>query len=132
MERLNQLAHAKTVLGREQAAGKAQPKAVAECVEFLWLLSDRFAGHSPDAAVWLAVAFLDSLRSSFNQVSLDSSARSHSIFKEVTSMPSNSDTLRADRAERAILLIRVLVGWVFLSEEFRNFCFQKRWEWAVS
>ena len=39
LERLDELAHAKTVLGREQAAGKAQPETVAEPVEEIFALA---------------------------------------------------------------------------------------------
>jgi len=46
-------------------------------------------------------------------------------------MTSNTDVIWANRAAKAILLIRILVGWVFLSEAFRNFLFQNPWESAV-
>jgi uncharacterized membrane protein YphA (DoxX/SURF4 family) len=38
-------------------------------------------------------------------------------------MPSHCNTLWADRAKKAILLIRVLVGWVFLSEGIQKSLF---------
>jgi putative oxidoreductase len=36
-------------------------------------------------------------------------------------MPVNADASWADRATKAVLLIRVLVGWVFLSEGIQKF-----------
>ena len=36
-------------------------------------------------------------------------------------MPGNTDTNWASRAAKAVLLIRVLVGWVFLSEGIQKF-----------
>jgi len=38
-------------------------------------------------------------------------------------MASNTDATWANRAEKAILLIRILVGWVFLSEGIQKFLF---------
>ena len=38
-------------------------------------------------------------------------------------MPVSVDASRADRAAKAVLLIRVLVGWVFLSEGIPKFLF---------
>jgi putative oxidoreductase len=38
-------------------------------------------------------------------------------------MSSNADTTWANRVSKAILLIRVLVGWVFLSEGIQKFLF---------
>ena len=38
-------------------------------------------------------------------------------------MASNTDATWANRATRAILLIRILVGWVFLSEGIQKFLF---------
>ena len=38
-------------------------------------------------------------------------------------MPLNSDGTWADRVAKAILLIRILVGWVFLSEGIQKFLF---------
>jgi putative oxidoreductase len=38
-------------------------------------------------------------------------------------MPVNADASWADRAAKAVLLIRVLVGWVFLSEGIQKFLF---------
>ena len=38
-------------------------------------------------------------------------------------MPGNTDTNWASRAAKAVLLIRVLVGWVFLSEGIQKFLF---------
>ena len=38
-------------------------------------------------------------------------------------MTSNSDVVWANRAANAILLIRILVGWVFLSEGIQKFLF---------
>jgi putative oxidoreductase len=38
-------------------------------------------------------------------------------------MPVNADARWADRAAKAVLLIRVLVGWVFLSEGIQKFLF---------
>jgi putative oxidoreductase len=38
-------------------------------------------------------------------------------------MPSNTDTAWASRLAQAILLIRILVGWVFLSEGIQKFLF---------
>jgi putative oxidoreductase len=38
-------------------------------------------------------------------------------------MTSNNDTIWVNRAKNAILLIRVLVGWVFLSEGIQKFLF---------
>ena len=38
-------------------------------------------------------------------------------------MPVNADASWADRATKAVLLIRVLVGWVFLSEGIQKFLF---------
>jgi putative oxidoreductase len=38
-------------------------------------------------------------------------------------MTSNTDVIWANRAAKAILLIRVLVGWVFLSEGIQKFLF---------
>ncbi len=39
------------------------------------------------------------------------------------SMPVNAEATWADRAAKAILLIRILVGWVFLSEGIQKFLF---------
>lgn len=36
-------------------------------------------------------------------------------------MPMNADSGGADRAAKAVLLIRILVGWVFLSEGIQKF-----------
>jgi putative oxidoreductase len=38
-------------------------------------------------------------------------------------MPAKTETIWADRAARAVLLIRILVGWVFLSEGIQKFLF---------
>src|SRR6266478_4650577 len=38
-------------------------------------------------------------------------------------MTVNIDSTRADRTSKAILLIRILVGWVFLSEGVQKFLF---------
>lgn len=38
-------------------------------------------------------------------------------------MAVNAETTRADRTAKAIVLIRVLVGWVFLSEGIQKFLF---------
>src|SRR5882762_11758022 len=38
-------------------------------------------------------------------------------------MTTNPDAVRANRAPKAILLIRILVGWVFLSEGIQKFLF---------
>ena len=38
-------------------------------------------------------------------------------------MPVNANTSWVDRASKAVLLIRVLVGWVFLSEGIQKFLF---------
>ncbi len=38
-------------------------------------------------------------------------------------MTSNTDVIWANRATKAILLIRILVGWVFLSEGIQKFVF---------
>ena len=38
-------------------------------------------------------------------------------------MTSNTDAIWANRATKAILLIRILVGWVFLSEGIQKFLF---------
>jgi uncharacterized membrane protein YphA (DoxX/SURF4 family) len=38
-------------------------------------------------------------------------------------MSLNADATRADRAVKAVLLIRILVGWVFLSEGIQKFLF---------
>jgi uncharacterized membrane protein YphA (DoxX/SURF4 family) len=38
-------------------------------------------------------------------------------------MPWNTDVTWANRVARAILLIRILVGWVFLSEGIQKFLF---------
>jgi putative oxidoreductase len=38
-------------------------------------------------------------------------------------MAENIDSVRADRTAKAILLIRILVGWVFLSEGIQKFLF---------
>lgn len=38
-------------------------------------------------------------------------------------MTSNTDVIWANRAAKAILLIRILVGWVFLSEGIQKFLF---------
>jgi putative oxidoreductase len=38
-------------------------------------------------------------------------------------MPVNANTSWADRAAKAVLLIRVLVAWVFLSEGTQKFLF---------
>lgn len=38
-------------------------------------------------------------------------------------MPVNAEATWADRAAKAILLIRILVGWVFLSEGIQKFLF---------
>src|SRR3984885_7293214 len=38
-------------------------------------------------------------------------------------MPAKTETIWADHAARAILLIRILVGWVFLSEGIQKFLF---------
>jgi putative oxidoreductase len=38
-------------------------------------------------------------------------------------MAVNADAIWADRAAKAVLLIRVLVGWVFLSEGIQKFLF---------
>ena len=38
-------------------------------------------------------------------------------------MPVNADASWADRAAKAILLIRILVGWDFLSEGIQKFLF---------
>ena len=40
-------------------------------------------------------------------------------------MVPNTRVTWASRAAKAILLIRILVGWVFLSEEFRNSFFRR-------
>src|SRR5882724_8600286 len=40
-----------------------------------------------------------------------------------SSMTSNTDVIWANRAAKAILLIRILVGWVFLSEGIQKFLF---------
>ena len=37
-------------------------------------------------------------------------------------MPAKTETIWADRAAEAVLLIRILVGCVFLSEGYRSFC----------
>jgi len=36
-------------------------------------------------------------------------------------MPVNAQATWADRATKAVLLIRILVGWVFLSKAYRSF-----------
>jgi putative oxidoreductase len=36
-------------------------------------------------------------------------------------MPAKTETIWADRAAKAVLLIRILVGWVFLSEGIQKF-----------
>src|SRR5437879_10117999 len=38
-------------------------------------------------------------------------------------MTSNTDVIWLNRAKKAILLIRILVGWVFLSEGIQKFLF---------
>src|SRR5437879_2958357 len=38
-------------------------------------------------------------------------------------MTSNTDVIWANRAAKAVLLIRILVGWVFLSEGIQKFLF---------
>lgn len=38
-------------------------------------------------------------------------------------MPSNTDAVWVVRAKKAVLLIRILVGWVFLSEGIQKFLF---------
>jgi putative oxidoreductase len=38
-------------------------------------------------------------------------------------MPMNADAAWTDRAAKAVLLIRILVGWVFLSEGVQKFLF---------
>jgi putative oxidoreductase len=38
-------------------------------------------------------------------------------------MPANPEATWADRASKAVLLIRILVGWVFLSEGIQKFLF---------
>jgi len=38
-------------------------------------------------------------------------------------MTSDNDTMWVNRAKKAILLIRILVGWVFLSEGIQKFLF---------
>jgi putative oxidoreductase len=38
-------------------------------------------------------------------------------------MPAKTETIWADRAAKAVLLIRILVGWVFLSEGIQKFLF---------
>jgi putative oxidoreductase len=38
-------------------------------------------------------------------------------------MTSNTDANWANRAAKAVLLIRILVGWVFLSEGIQKFLF---------
>jgi hypothetical protein len=38
-------------------------------------------------------------------------------------MAANADASWADRAAKAVLLIRVLVGWVFLAEGIQKFLF---------
>ena len=38
-------------------------------------------------------------------------------------MPPKTETRYVDRATKAILLIRILVGWVFLSEGIQKFLF---------
>src|SRR5450755_3654032 len=38
-------------------------------------------------------------------------------------MPVKTETIWADRAAKAVLLIRILVGWVFLSECIQKFLF---------
>src|SRR6266446_7293607 len=38
-------------------------------------------------------------------------------------MTSNTDVIWANRAAKAVLLIRILVGWVFLSEGLQKFLF---------
>jgi putative oxidoreductase len=38
-------------------------------------------------------------------------------------MTSNNDEIWVDRAKKAVLLIRILVGWVFLSEGIQKFLF---------
>jgi hypothetical protein len=47
-------------------------------------------------------------------------------------MTSNTDSIWAARIAKAILLIRVLVGWVSFPKAFRNFCFPIPWELGVS
>jgi putative oxidoreductase len=39
-------------------------------------------------------------------------------------MPVNADATWAERAVKSVLLIRILVGWVFLSEGIQKFLFQ--------
>jgi hypothetical protein len=43
----------------------------------------------------------------------------------------NSDVTWADRVAKATLLIRILLGWVFLSEVSRSFCSRIPWAWDV-
>jgi len=43
--------------------------------------------------------------------------------EEISSMASNTDIIWVNRAAKAILLIRILVGWVFLSEGIQKFLF---------
>ena len=38
-------------------------------------------------------------------------------------MTSNTDVIWANRVAKAVLLIRILVGWVFLSEGIQKFLF---------
>jgi len=38
-------------------------------------------------------------------------------------MTSNTDVIWANRAAKAVLLIRILAGWVFLSEGIQKFRF---------
>ena len=46
-------------------------------------------------------------------------------------MSFNSDESWANRAAKAVLLIRILVGWVFFPKEFRNSFSPIHWELAV-
>jgi uncharacterized membrane protein YphA (DoxX/SURF4 family) len=43
-------------------------------------------------------------------------------------MTVNAETTWADRTAKAVLLIRILVGWVFLSEGIQKFCSLTPWE----
>jgi hypothetical protein len=47
-------------------------------------------------------------------------------------MAFTSDIGWAKRTAEAILLIRILVGWVSFRKAFRNFCFPIPWESGVS
>jgi putative oxidoreductase len=45
------------------------------------------------------------------------------VLRGVYPMTSNNDEIWVDRAKKAVLLIRILVGWVFLSEGIQKFLF---------